>query len=254
MHKTQLLATNINLRPIKLITQLMLLSLNLSAAIAENKFEGPYEQMGIGFNKTNLNLSSTPLSLSSGQQIATITPSINDSSGLSGVITGGYLKSINDDFLLGVSLDVHPFKSSNNNYGLFFSAPASTSISGNLQNRGNYSISLTPAWVMTPNSLAYLKLGYVWGTVEKSYTVTPPTPAPVTNVNQSVTLRGSDVGLGFRSLISDQLYAFSEFNFVQKTDNNQSNSITLSSGRQANYSVSSGGSYYNLLVGVGYRF
>ena len=253
MHKTQLLPTNINFRSFKLITPLMLLTFTLPAAVAQNKFEGLYEQVGIGFSKTNLNISSTPLSLASGQQIATITPSISDSTSLSGVITGGYLKAINDDFLIGVSLDVHPVKSSNNNYGLFISAPASTSISGKLQNKGNYSISLTPAWVMTPNSLAYLKLGYVWGTVEKSYTVTPPTPAPVTNVNQGITLRGSEIGLGFRSLISNQFYAFSEFNFVNKTDNNQSNSITLS-GRQANYSVSSGGSYYNALVGIGYCF
>ena len=150
MHKTQLLPTNINFRSFKLITQLMLLTFTLPAAVAQNKFEGLYEQVGIGFSKTNLNISSTPLSLASGQQIATITPSISDSTSLSGVITGGYLKAINDDFLIGVSLDVHPVKSSNNNYGLFISAPASTSISGKLQNKGNYSISVTDR-LMDPN-------------------------------------------------------------------------------------------------------
>ena len=83
---------------IKKYVLVILLFLIISSARAESLFEGFYEQIGVGFSKTNFNLSTTPLSLST-NNFAT-TPNVSNNSNLSGVFTAGYFKTIKDGYLL----------------------------------------------------------------------------------------------------------------------------------------------------------
>ena len=235
---------------IKKYVLVILLFLIISSARAESLFEGFYEQIGVGFSKTNFNLSTTPLSLST-NNFAT-TPNVSNNSNLSGVFTAGYFKTIKDGYLLGLNIDVHPFTSPSNDYGVSIATrPSAITVAGNFQNQGNFAISLIPAIEISPSALAYFKLGYVWGSVQKNYTVT--TPASVTSFNQSVNLNGTTIGVGYKRIITDKWYGFTEMNYVHKNDFAQQNTVTMAN-TTANYSATSGGYYVNALIGLGYHF
>jgi len=226
----------------------------ISNTSAESKFEGIYGQIGAGINKTNFNLSSTPLSVST--YSFAVTPSIDNSTNISGVFSAGYLKTIHENLLLGISLDAHPFGSPANNYGLSIATlPTATTVSGSFRNQGNYTFNITPAWEINSDSLLYVKLGYVWGTVQKDYTIT--TSTSTTSSSQTANLTGNDFGIGFKNIISNQVYWFTEVNYVTKKAVTQSNSFPVTiAGHSltASYSGTAAGSYYNALVGLGYRY
>jgi len=235
---------------IKKYLLVILLPSVIVSAKAESLFDGFYEQIGVGFNKTNFNLSTTPLSVST-NNFAT-TASIGNSTNISGAFTAGYLKKIKDNFLLGLSVDAHPFESPSTAYGVSIATrPSASTVVGSFQNQSNFTISLIPAIEISPNALAYLKLGYVWGSVQKNYTVT--TPASINTVNQSVNLSGTAIGVGYKRFISDQMYGFTEMNYVHKNDFTQQNTVTIAN-TTANYSATSGGYYVNALIGLGYQF
>ena len=222
----------------------------MSAASAESKFEGIYGQIGAGMTQTNFTLSSTPLTVTT--HSFSTTPYIENSSKGTGIITAGYLKTIKENLLLGVSLDAHPFGSTANNYGISIATlPTSSTVSGNFRNNGNYTFNITPAWELNPDSLIYLKLGYIWGSVQKDYTIT--TSTSTTSTSQTSSLSGSDLGIGFKNILSDQVYWFTEFNYVTKKALTQSTSLTTLLGT-ASYSGTAAGSYYNALIGLGYKF
>ena len=218
---------------------------------AQGQFEGFYGHVGVGMNKTNLNLSSTSFTVPVNPFSYSTTSSINNSSNLTGEVTAGYLKQINDRFLLGVNLDAHPFSSTANTYGLSIATPRVTTVAGSLQTRNNYTVSITPAWETTPDSLAYLKLGYVWGSVDKNYTTT--NNGASSYASQSIDLSGTALGAGFKYIVTSHIYSFTEFNYVFKKDNTQSISRTTA-GVTGNYAATVSGSYYNGLIGVGYLF
>jgi len=246
---------NIKLRSfIKTIERLVLLLLTSSALHAESQFEGFYEQAGIGFTKTNFNLTTTPLTVST-YSFPTST-SVNNTTNLSGELSAGYFKTIKNNFLLGLMVDAHPFASPTNDFGVSIATtPTASTVSGGLKNQGNMALNLTPAWEITAESLAYLKLGYVWGTIQKNTTLT--STSGVTTSTQSLNLTGTNFGFGFKRIIDNQLFAFTEINIVYKNDSTQANSIPITlAGHSltANYSATAGGSYYNALVGLGYRF
>ena len=243
---------------IKTIGRLVLLLLTSSALHAESQFEGFYEQAGIGFTKTNLNLTTTPLTISSNSPPISISTStsINNTTNLSGELSAGYFKTIKNNFLLGLMVDAHPFASPTNDFGVSIATtPTASTVSGGLKNQGNAALNLTPAWEITTESLAYLKLGYVWGTIQKNTTLT--STSGVTTSTQSLNLTGTNFGFGFKRIIDNQLFAFTEINIVYKNDSTQANAIPITLAKNsltANYSATAGGSYYNALVGLGYRF
>ena len=226
--------------------QLIFLGTFISSAQAESQFEGWYGQAGVGANEPNLNLSSTPLVNSTPPYSHSITTHVTNSSNLSGVITVGYLKTIRDAFLFGVSLDAHPFVSPANSYALAISQPVIT-VNGEFQNQSNYALSMTPTWQISPSSMTYLKLGYVWGSVAKNCTTTRNGASVA--ASQTINLSGTNVGIGFRHILSGQIYAYTELNAVYKNDNVQTNTSPAGS-----YTATSGGSYYNAIFGIGYRF
>jgi len=228
----------------------ILLSSVIYPVYAESQFEGFYEQIGVGLNKTNFNLSTTPVSVLT-NNLAT-TPTISNSTNISGAFTFGYLKTIKENYLLGLNLDAHPFSSPSNSYGVSIATrPTATTVAGSFQNQSNFTISLIPAIQISPSELAYLKLGYVWGSLQKNYTV--KTPTSTNTVDQSVNLSGTAIGVGYKRFISDQLYGFTEMNYVHKNDYTQSNTLQIAN-ISASYSATSGGNYVNALFGLGYRF
>ena len=116
----------------------------------------------------------------------------------------------------------------------------STTATYNVKNL--YSIVFTPGYVIDKDRLAYLKLGYSGTTIGLS----GPTLA-----YQTTNLSGYTVGLGYKQMFTESLYAFGEVNYASY--GTKSLSATLTNGTVLNgMTISGNGS--DVLVGVGYRF
>ena len=117
---------------------------------------------------------------------------------------------------------------------------ASTTATYNVKNL--YSIVFTPGYVIDKDRLAYLKLGYSGSTIGLS----GPTLA-----YQTTNLTGYTVGLGYKQMFTESLYAFGEVNYASYGTKNIS--ATLTNGTVLNGMTISGNGT-DVLVGVGYRF
>jgi len=168
-------------------------------------------------------------------------------------IAAGYNFGINESYILGVGATYYPGASSsatgqlslapttmNGSAGVIPIPGASTTATYNVKNL--YSIVLTPGYVIDKDRLAYAKLGYTGTTIGLS----GPTLAYT-----SVNLSGYTLGLGYKQMVSESLYAFGEVNYGSY--GNQSLSPTLTNGTALSGMTVSGNGL-DFLVGIGYRF
>jgi hypothetical protein len=72
--------------------------------------------------------------------------------------------------------------------------------------------------------------------------------------NQSKTLSGYVLGLGYKQIIAGGFYGFGEVNYMSYVNQNFGKSCGLSGFGTFNTSTSSSLSSYQLLLGVGYEF
>jgi outer membrane immunogenic protein len=90
--------------------------------------------------------------------------------------------------------------------------------------------------------LAYAKLGYTGATIGLS----GPTLA-----YQTTNLTGYILGLGYKQMVTESLYAFGEVNYASY--GNKTVSATLTTGTVLN-GLTMSGNGTDILVGIGYRF
>lgn len=231
---------------------LLLLALSIHNAKAETAMDGLYGQIGIGLSRPSLTIESTALSLPS--TAYAITPWISNNTSLSGVLSLGYQRSLTNLFSLGINLDIHPLAQSSRSYGLNINTPSPLTLTGAYKSLNANSLSLTPGLLLSPNSMAYVKWGYQWGSVEKNYTINS---SPFATTTQDINNYGTILGVGYKKILANSWYGFTEFTTTILNNVSNTNSIPVSvNGHNliATYTAISGGAYYNFTLGLGYKF
>lgn len=220
----------------------------IANANAQSQFEGAYGQLGIGYQNVSPSISNVNVSLPSlGINNAPLSSSIGNSNDFTGTVTAGYNFGITKDFLLGLGVEYSPLASQSSNItanygpdsnGYWYRATSDFKI------ENSYNIFLSPAIAIDKDKLAYLKVGY--------------TGANANGANQSISLSGYSLGLGYKQIISGGWYGFGEVNYASygnKTVSTSYNSTILGVGSvptTANSTISA--NTMNVLLGVGYKF
>ncbi|MBU3639160.1 MULTISPECIES: outer membrane protein [unclassified Polynucleobacter] len=242
-----------------------------------NAWEGAYGQVGVGFGVFTPKIGSgtavtqntavapagipgvpagTPLTalgypayVSQGASASNVN---NVNTGIAN-LAAGYNFGINETWILGVGATYYPGASSSATGQL---SVANTTISGALGTlpvsggsstatynvKNLYSVVFTPGYAFDKNRLAYAKLGYTGATIGLS----GPTLA-----YQSTNLTGYTLGLGYKQMFTESLYAFGEVNYASYGTKNLT--ATLTTGTQLQ-GMTISGTGTDILVGVGYRF
>lgn len=214
-----------------------LLSGLVGTASAQSAFEGFYGQIATGYENNTTKSTTTTFTSAQGTTIYSDPAAIANSAPI--VIGLGYNFSITPQFLLGIGAD----------YSLLTAKSATTASTsaGNDDNlsysktSNRYNIFLTPGYVIDKDKLAYLKAGY--SSQKLAGYGADGTAGPSANVN------GYILGLGYKQMISNGLYAFGEGNYMGYMSKN----VTMSSSTFSAVTPTTA-SAYNFLIGVGYKF
>lgn len=194
--------------------------------------QGVFVDIGMGYRElqpqTNLSLS---------RMGANIPSSINAGYTGGGVVLAnlGYNFAINSDYVLGLGLNASTTGSQSQN--LMISAMnKSISLAGN-QALYNYGAFLAPGAVIG-DGLLYLKLGY---------------QIQVNNSNTGTNYSGYLGGLGYKHILDQSIYIYSELNYSIYGSQTQARSTSLD-GVPLNISITSAPISSRILLGLGYQF
>lgn len=207
---------------------------------AQSRFDGFYGQVGIGYEAVSPTTSNGNVLISDGSSIP-IGLAINNSSSFSGVITAGYMTSVNQSFLMGIGAEFSPVKGRKTNYSV--SIPGYPAGSGTFNKENSYNIFLSPAAPIGNDGLIYGKFGYTGATLNDSFA------SASTNENYS----GFSLGLGYKQIFDGGLYGFLEGNYMHYGNKTYSQTGTIP-GYTVTSTITTQGDAYNFLVGLGYKF
>lgn len=224
----------------------MLLTLSLMHARAESAdtpWSGLYGQLGaIGYGsympKSSTGTTTVPA-------YGTIPTTFNSKriNGYIGNISAGYFFDIHQDYLLGVGATLYPGKSKS-------ATTTASTVLGSTHGTYNiadiYSIYLTPGYAPSKQQLIYGKVGYTEATVHSSADGNTHGNFP----EQTGHMKGIVYGFGYKQIITDSIYLFSEVNYA--VDKPKQVSITTPEGYLIHSTAKASG--YDLILGVGYHF
>jgi hypothetical protein len=216
-----------------------------TTASAQSAFEGFYGQIGVGYENNSPSTSSYAYNSSNDGSSLPVSTSDSSKGSFSGAIGLGYGFSINNNFLLSLGADYSPLKANTGKT----TDEAGFNYNYQIANRTN--IFLAPGYVIDKDKLAYFKAGYSQQTMKMQNYLTPNgTAFGNGGSNPSNTLRGYVLGLGYKQLISQNIYMFGEGNYYSY--GNQSYTSVYGSGLSDTFNAKA--TAYQFLVGVGYKF
>jgi hypothetical protein len=227
-----------------------------STALAQSAFEGFYGQIATGYESNNFSSISIPWSepgLGSGGGSA----SNQSSSGAPLVLGLGYNYAVAEKYLIGVGADYSAISQSTGNfswkatYNGAMIGTSANSVSYKVSNRVN--IFITPSYVLSRDSLIYIKAGY--SSEQLQYSQGADSVLLFTNNSSaSKNINGYILGLGYKQMIIQGFYGFAEGNYMAY--GNSTLSVTNATGNASptTTSPSQSVSAYNFLVGIGYKF
>ena len=240
-----------------------------SQAIAQSAFEGFYGQLATGYEGNNASGLSSPLTFSGEpgtQNLGNLNAPNQNFGGVPLIAGVGYNFSISPQWLVGVGADYSFLsqESSTYNFGLS-GGPGAPGISvngGKVKASNRFNIFLTPGYAIAQDKLIYLKAGYssLRADITAPGNVSADGIAPISlgpfgfASNQSKTLSGYILGLGYKQIIAGGFYGFGEVNYMSYASQNFGKSYGLSGFGAFNTSTSSSLNSYQLLLGVGYKF
>jgi hypothetical protein len=222
-----------------------------------SNFAGFFGQVGVGYEYNTVG-STGPNNWRSSDGVG---PSFSQTGGAAGKSFGnaiaiGYGLALTDRILLQIGAEYQPLGGDTRPFDIQF-----TNVNRQGQattggpNRGNYyrvlnryGIFLSPGYAIDDNKMAYLKVGYTAQTVNAR---TVPING-VTLLSDSKDVGGFMVGLGYRQLLSSNVYIFAEANYSDYAKagltfrSNRSPAFTNTSSPKSNN--------FNALVGIGARF
>jgi hypothetical protein len=226
----------------KIVTTLTLLA--LSSAYADSSFVGLNVKIGTGYQSSNVD-SVTFTGNQDGTDFPVPAPSQRKTS-LPLMLGLGYNQAINDKFILGVGLDYQTLQSTagTDTFAVTGSQPG---VQYKFSNQ--YSVYLTPSLVLDKDSIAYLKVGYASQTLTGNYVPYGAGDTTSGSFGKS-TVNGYLIGLGYKQIISNNVFGYLETNYYKYNSaslNNTINNATVSGNNPTSNS-------YNLILGVGYNF
>jgi outer membrane immunogenic protein len=164
-------------------------------------------------------------------------------------ISAGYNFGVNESYVLGLGASYYIGASSSGNGSFTLTAPgapglglpalnATSPVQYQLKNL--WAVTLQPGYVIDKNKMVYAKVGYTSVTIGLNSATAP---------YQTTNLSGYTLGLGYKQMITESIYLLGEANY-----GGFSNKATTISSSLGTLSSTIGGSGYDFLVGVGYRF
>ena len=226
-----------------------------------NAWEGFYGQFSVGFASFSPTIGSTSIAPTGrlagysnpppaglGQTVSVGTSASTLNTGTD-AIGAGYNFGINDKFVLGLGANYYIGATSAGTGSFTLTAPGysaagvpalnSTSpISYQLKNL--WSVTLNPGYAIDKDRLVYAKVGYTGVTIGLN---------SATAAYQTTNLSGYTLGLGYKQMITQSVYLLGEVNY-----GGFSNKATTLASTNGTFSTTVGGTGYDLLFGVGYRF
>jgi outer membrane immunogenic protein len=216
------------------------------AALAQSAFEGFYGQVSTGFESNTVD--SARLTGQHFGGIANVSNTVSPSANSAPLVFGlGYTFQVKDKFMLGLGVDYSALTQTTSTAGFFYPGTGSTDVYDyNFTVSNRFSLFVTPGYAIDRDKLAYVKLGYTNQRLKYSQTNCCSVPSNTDNVN------GYVLGLGYKQIITQGLYAFVEANYYAYQS--ASLSSTYADGPGGTVSSNPSSNAYNILVGVGYKF
>ena len=228
----------------------------------KNAWEGFYGQASVGFASFSPQLSGTTLApiapyapyySSAPTGPISVSTSTNTLNTATNAIGAGYNFGINESYILGLGANYTLGASSAGSGSFTLTAPGNPAAPVNTtggpinatkpisyQLKNIWSVAAYPGYVIDKDRLAYAKIGYTGMTIGINSASAP---------YQTTNLSGYVLGLGYKQMITQSLYLLGEVNYAGIST--KAGTLTSSYGT---FSSNIGGSGYDLLVGVGYRF
>ena len=231
----------------------------------KNAWEGFFGQYSVGFASFSPKVGGTsiapvsPLSAYTNPQPyglggnINVSPSANTLNTATNAISAGYNFGINENYVLGLGASYYIGATGSGNGSFTLTAPGGTVLglgraipdlnspsAFQYQLKNLWAVTLQPGYVIDKNKLVYAKVGYTAVTIGLNSSTAP---------YQTTNLSGYTLGLGYKQMITESVYLLGEANYGGFS--NKAASITSSLGT---LSSTVGGSGYDFLVGVGYRF
>lgn len=242
-----------------------------TSAMAQSAFQGFYGQIATGYENNSASGLSSPLNVTNGVEtvnVANVNASNQNFGGMPLIAGIGYNHSVAPKWLIGIGADYSFLSQESSSYNYSLSGGAlpvdGLGLAGaKIKASNRFNVFITPGYEIDKDKLIYLKAGYSSVKVD----VTAPSSItyqgqsePLSGLglvsNQSKTLSGYIVGLGYKQIITGGIYAYGEANYMSYGSSNfgRSTAIPGSSGISFNTNTSSSLNSYQLLVGVGYKF
>jgi hypothetical protein len=226
-----------------------------SSAMAQSAFQGFYGQISTGYESNNVSSLNTT-GRQTGESTTDTWSAGNQSFGGAPLVIGlGYNFSVAPKWLIGVGVDYSALSQTSSTFSSTL-AGGGTLSGQSMQASNRFNIFVAPGYEIDKDKLVYLKAGYSSVTAKANaptyYTdaTDPAQSGPTTGLsNQSSTVGGFIVGLGYKQIITGGFYGFAEANYM-------SYAKPSFSGTSDGYNISTNPSInsYQALVGVGYRF
>jgi outer membrane immunogenic protein len=226
-----------------------------TTASAQSAFEGFYGQIATGYESNNFSSISIPWTASIGSGGGSA--SNQSSSGAPLVLGLGYNYAVAEKYLIGVGADYSAISQSTGNFS--WKATQNGAMLGTSLNSVSYKVTnrlnifVTPSYVLSANSLIYLKAGY--SLAQLQYSQGADSALNFTNSSSaSKNINGYILGLGYKQMIAQGFYGFAEGNYMAY--GNSTFSVTNATGGASptTTSPSQSVSAYNFLIGIGYKF
>ena len=210
--------------------------LSTLASAQSSEFDGWSAQIGLGYQSSDVTLDNVK---QSGTAIAVTADKLKPS-GTVMMLGVGYTASMTDKYTLGGMFEINALKSQSSFGNTYFNGAkvASGGITNVLANQ--YQLSIVGGYKMEKDTLLYGKLGYV---TAKSETTNEDASA-ATSPNMS----GYALGVGLKKLYDKKTFGYIEANSIKF--NNQD----LTDAGDSRITYTSGGSGYNIVVGIGMNF
>jgi outer membrane immunogenic protein len=230
-----------------------------------NAWEGFFGQYSVGFASFSPKIGSTtiapvsPLTAYTNPQPyglggnINVSPSSSTLNTATNAISAGYNFGVNESYVLGLGASYYVGATGSGNGSFTLTAPGGT-FGGGAYNAANlnatsavqyqlknlWAVTLQPGYVIDKNKLVYAKVGYTAVTIGLNSATAP---------YQTTNLSGYTLGLGYKQMVTESVYLLGEANYGSFS--NKAATITSSLGT-LNSTI--GGTGYDFLVGVGYRF
>jgi len=209
--------------------------------LANNKgFGGFYTQVGLGFQSFTPSFSNSNYKV--GGSTYGSTSQASSAQSMTGTITAGYDFPVNAGFLFGVGAELSPVPGKSTSFG-GAAAGNNTIPASSYKVNNTYNLFVSPTFPVDKMTAIYGKVGYSKANISSGPNL------------DSLGYSGYSVGLGYKTIVSGNFYAYIEGNYYNYGKvSNSGAAIIPGSTTNYTYSNSSTATSYNVLYGVGMRF